>query len=488
MTRVSSTTTVGASFRRHLYRTLLNEGAGLVEGTEDLGGTAGQFILDETFEETRTIGAFASQQFGYDDRFFLTAGLRGDDDSTFGSEFGFILYPNANVSWVIDQESWFPETPIVSSMRLRGGYGTSGLRPAFRNASTLFAPGAVQVNGEDVSSVLLDITGNPGLKPERTTEYEFGIDAGFFDDRLGANLTYYHRKSTDALISVPLEPSFGLTDTRLDNIGSIQNSGFELGINAQVLDTRQARLRLGLATTTLDNEILTLGGDDIEDIILNRGEQRHRAGFPAGAYFQNSYTINDANGDGLLRQTGDITIVVDSIDGEPVPHYIGPALPTLTNAFSGDLTLFDFVTIGTLFEHRAGNYMLDLTSEFRCRTSRAFSDRGCAATADPNASLESQAAYIAGTFLSSRAGYIQKADFVKWRELSVTLMVPPSLSRNAYLSGASLTLSGRNLKTWTDYQGMDPEGVEDAAGNFNQNESQGQPPVRYWTARMNFTF
>ena len=90
----------------------------------------------------------------------------------------------------------------------------------------------------------------------------------------------------------------------------------------------------------------------------------------------------------------------------------------------------------------------------------------------------------------SQFGYVEDADFIKWRELSVRLGVPESLGRRfRALQGASLTLSGRNLKTWTDYTGLDPEINETGAGTeFTQGEFNTQPPVRYFTARFDFTF
>lgn len=486
---LTSRTTVGGSFQRDLYRTVFAEGAGIVEGTEDVGAATGQFFMDEEFEEIRTIGGYVQQQFGYDDRLFVTLGIRGDDNSAFGADFGFVTYPNANISWVINEESWFPQSRAVSSLRLRAGYGTSGLRPNFRQAVTLYEPAGVQVNAEDVPGVILDVTGNTALEPERTSEWEFGADAGFLDNRIAANVTYYNRLSEDALIDIPLEPSFGLTANRIANLGSVRNSGWELGIDARILDTRNLGLDLRLASTTLDNEIESLGGQD--DIVINRGEQRHREGFPAGAYFQDPYEIDDADSNGLLA-IAEVTVVPDSIDGEDgreqIPHFIGPSLPTFSNALSGDLRLFDFITISSLFEQRGGHFQLDATSEFRCRTGIAYEDRGCQAVGDPNASVDRQAAFIGSAALGTRYGYIHEADFIKWREFSVTLAVPQRFQTSELLRGASLTLSGRNLATWTDYPGMDPEVAESGTGNFNQNEFNTQPPVRYWTARMNFTF
>jgi TonB dependent receptor len=395
---------------------------------------------------------------------------------------------------VVNEESWFPETDFVSSLRLRAGYGESGLRPEFRDAVTLYEPTGVQFRGADLPAVLLEITGNTALKPETTREFELGFDAGLFDDRLAANLTYYNRLSSDAIISVPLEPSFGLTVNRLENIGEIRNSGFELGLDARLVEMDDVRFNVRLATTTLDNEIESLGGQP--DLVINRGEQRHREGFPAGGYFQDAYEIND-DGDGLLelpdddRDDNEVQLIENPVDdeGSEIPHYIGPSLPTLTNSLTADLTLFDILTISTLFDQRSGAYQLSLSQEAQCRNSLNFGDRGCVGISDPNASLEQQAAFIAGTFLSTRGGYIYSSDFVKWRELSFSLVAPESLAGQfPLLRGSSLTLSARNLAVWSDYPGADPEAIEDGVGNFNQSDYSVIPPSRYLTARLNLTF
>ncbi len=109
---------------------------------------------------------------------------------------------------------------------------------------------------------------------------------------------------------------------------------------------------------------------------------------------------------------------------------------------------------------------------------------------DPNASLEDQAAYIADRFIGSAAGFVEKANFVKWRELSVTLRAPVGLARSlGAVNGLSLTLAGRNLATWTDYPGLDPEVVwAGGSANFEQEEFNTQPPVRLLMIRLNYTF
>ena len=511
MPELVSTSTVGAQYQRDLFENTSCSGAGIVEGTRSCGAASSLFEVDEDFSEIITIGGFGRQQFAYKDRIFFAASVRGDDNSTFGREFGFIYYPSVQLSWVMSEEPWFPRTSAVSNLRLRTAYGESGLRPDFREAVTLFAPVAVRAGGEELSAVTLSRVGDPELEPEKTREYELGFDAGLFDERLSAEFTYYNKKSRDALIERDLAPSFGLTgdDTDLGslftNLGSIRNSGIELGLDARVINTSRAALNLRLAATTLANEITELGAG-VAPIPINGGVQRFQEGYSAGGFFQAPYTYRDENGDGLLSVD---EVQIDSTRFLVVPGeeggrdtlnvaYLGPTLPTSTQSLSADLTLFSWVTISALFERRAGNKQWNFTESFRCGRGYALRDlaqAGCEAIAGPNVSLDDQAAFIAKRFYGTETGYIEDADFIKWREMSVTLGVPPVLaSRFRALEGASLTLSGRNLYTWTGYSGLDPEINETGGsstatgGGFLQNEFNTQPPVRYLTARLNLTF
>jgi TonB-linked SusC/RagA family outer membrane protein len=493
MPELVSTTTLGGSYNRSLFQQSEGFGAGIVEGTRNLGATSSLFVVDEDFSEVITVGGFVRQEFAWKDRLFLAGSIRGDDNSAFGRDFGLIYYPAVNASWVIADEPWFPQTNVVSSLRLRAAYGKSGLRPDFRDAETFFNPAAVQVGGGSVAAVTLQNTGNEDLEPEKTTEYEFGFDVGLFDERVSLEATYFDKKSRDALINRQLPASIGLTATIIDNLGSIRNWGTELGLNALALDMEQVKLNLRASATFLRNEVVALGvdlrGNPIADIVINRGAQRHRRGYSAGSFWSRPITYNDANGDGLLSAS-EVTLGDTAV-------YIGPSLPRYTHAIGADLTVFRYVTVSTLFEGRGGHKTLNDSEAFRCNNSQFVSASGCDAAGNPNASLEEQAAFIANFFggaAPSRAGtsirgFIEDASFVKWRELAITLQAPQQLP--AYLRafrGASLTLAGRNLATWTDYPGIDPEIVEAATLAFNQSEFNTQPPVRYYTARLNFSF
>lgn len=487
-----STTTLGTSYNRDNNESTYCYGSALVPGTASCGTVSSLFELDEDFFEVRTVGAYVQQELAWRDRVFLAAGLRGDDNSAFGTDFGLAYYPSASLSWVIGDEEFFPQTDILSTLRLRGAWGVSGLQPGFRSATTLYSPTTVATPGGDVPGVSLDVTGNTLLEPERTTEYEFGFDTGFFDERLSLQFTYYNKTSEDALISRRLPGSLGLTTSVLQNLGSIRNSGTELGLNLRVYESDKVAFSLGANNTTLSNEVLELG-DDVEDIILNRGLQRHTEGLPAGAFYLQEVTYNDADGNGLLTIAG-CEVGGDPASGLPCEltvadeaSYIGPALPTWQRSFFADLRLFDFITVSTLFEGRGGNYTGNDSQAFRCGARTTF---GCNAVGDPNASLHDQAAYLADRYMGTAYLYVEKADFYKWRELSLTLSTPDSWANHfRAIDGLRLTVAGRNLATWTDYTGLDPEGVEGGGNsNFSQSEFNTQPPVRYMMIRLDYSF
>jgi TonB-linked SusC/RagA family outer membrane protein len=504
-----STTTLGASFSRALFEQINCSGIGIPAGTTSCSATTSQFAVDETHTDEKSVGAFVRQELAFGDRFFVSGSLRADNNSGLVRDVsGLSYYPSFNASWVASQEKFFPQTNFLSQLRLRAGWGQAGQRPGFGQAESFFGSRAIQLAGSNLPALVLTSTGNPALKVERTTELEGGFDLGLFDDRVNTEFTVFTRVAKDALVSRNLQPSSGLTGAVFQNLGKVKNSGMELGLNVAVLQRNNFDLDLRLTAATLKNRIEELG-EGIAPIQLNRGEQQHREGFSAGGYFARPYKYNDANGDGKLAvsevqvDSSKFLVVPDKINGgldTLALEYMGPVLPTNSQGFGADLTVFKNITISTLFERRAGNKQLNESEYFRCRTQFSNPYYGfCGGLADPNATLEAQAAFIASTFSSDPVtnaatgfgatpyGYIQDADFVKWRELSVRLGVPESWgTRVRPLRGASISLSGRNLKTWTNYTGLDPETNETGGSNFNQAEFNTQPPVRTFTLRFDF--
>ena len=238
-----SVTSVGIQFFRQKFESTSATGRFLPLGSR----TVSSAVETEGFEsigETRTLGAFVQQQFGYRDRLFFTPGLRLDDSSAFGENLGREAYPRVMASYVISDEDWFEDFvpgTFVESLRLRAAWGRSGKQPASFTALKLLGPRRVSFRGEDVAGLSLVGPGNPGLKPERGQEVEMGFEVDLLDGRLGLDFTWFRQTTKDAIVEKRLAPSTGYSGPLITNIGEVTNRGVELGLSYVVLNTRARR-------------------------------------------------------------------------------------------------------------------------------------------------------------------------------------------------------------------------------------------------------
>jgi TonB-linked SusC/RagA family outer membrane protein len=476
-TTISTTTTVGTQFNKALVRGTQAFGAGLLGGTSSLAGTTLRFAVNEVSTDNKTLGYFASEEVGWRDRVFLNAAFRNDKNSAFGQNFGSITYPSYGASWVVSDESFFPKINVLSSLRLRAANGRSGRQPNFRDAITFFNASTVTVSGADAPGIAIGGTGNIALRPERSTETELGFDMGLIGQHVNFEYTHYNKKTDDLLIAVPLAPSLGLSASQFQNLGTVRNVGNEISLQANVIDTRQVAFDFGVSASSNDNKLLSLGflpgtTTKVPPIIVNT-QQKQVVGAPLGSYWQRPYTFTDANNDGIIARSeikvGDTAV------------YLGNILPKREYSISPNVTLFKMFKVSALVDHKGGFKLFDNTRRFHC------SFGSCQEAFDKSMPLADQAASI-GIALGTDAGYIESAAFTKLRELSFTLLAPDRFAQRMGVQNIDFTIAGRNLKTWTDYKGFDPEVNSVAGANFSTSEFLTIPPSRTWTARINVTF
>lgn len=472
---IRSSTQFGGQYAQETFQGTSARGAVLTPGSSSLSGTSARFRVAEYNTDNILLGVFGQEQLAWRDRVFLNVGIRGDRNSAFGQRFGWVYYPTVNASWVASEEGFFPQNPVLSSFRLRAAYGQSGRQPNFRDAITYQNPTAVRVDNAELPAVTFTQAGvgDPTLKPERTAEQEYGFDAGIWNDRLNFQLTYYTKNTRDLLVQRPLAVSIGGSDTRFENIGRMENKGWEGQLSGTIVKTDPVTFEVLVGGSLNDNKLASLGAG-IAPIPLNSARQQHRSGYPAGGWWQRPYTYEDRNNDGMVARS-EVTLGDTAV-------YMGNPLPKREFQFQPAVTLFKNVRVQALLSHRGGYKTLNNTDRFRC----AFA-QNCRAINDPTAPLADQAAAIAA-LLTTDAGYIQDASFTRLREVSVTLAAPKRWAAMAKAETMSLTLAGRNLATWTNYVGLDPEVTSTPNQNFSTSDFLTLPPVRYLTARVNLAF
>jgi TonB-dependent starch-binding outer membrane protein SusC len=481
-----STTSIGTQYLRERFRHIYSFGASLTPGIEtSLAGATADFAASEENAQNATIAAYAEQQFAWRDRVYANAALRGDRNSAFGTTISWIWYPSISTSWVISEEAFFPTLTWLSSMRLRGAVGQSGLRPGATAALQSFAATVTTFAGRDQPAIVINQIGNPELRPERTTEYEVGFEAGLIEGQVGVELTYFNKRSQDALVNRPLPPSLGASAARFENLGEVRNSGLELGLNAQAFGNRNVSLNASLTGAWFRNELVDLGvdaqGEPLPDIIFNRSTQRHREGYALGSYFQRRIIGWEASGGNGLLRPGDVEL-------DTIVSYMGSPFPRREVALNAGVTLWNWAHVSGLLDYKGGHKLLNYTRAFRCE------DQLCPDLYDVNTPLERQAAILAYVEDESYAGFIEDADFVKLREVALTLRAPRTMAQRVGAGGLSLTIAGRNLHTWTRYTGFDPEvnfqgGTTLASsGDFITGDQTTLPANRFITFRIDANF
>ena len=261
---VGSRTSLGGQFFRDLSRGNFATGRGLPAGSGSISGAANAEASDTTIE-SRSIGSYVEEEVNLKERLFVTGALRFDDNSAFGQNFDATVYPKASVSWLMSDEPFF-HAKAFNTLRLRAAFGASGQQPGTTDARRFFRTVNGKKDAANIAGVTFGNLGNANLKPERSREFEMGLDAGLFQDRVSVEFTYYNKLTRDALVERTSVPSLGTAGSQFVNLSRIRNSGFELAISARIIDKPTIAWDVTLSGSTTKNRILDLGARGQPDL------------------------------------------------------------------------------------------------------------------------------------------------------------------------------------------------------------------------------
>jgi TonB-linked SusC/RagA family outer membrane protein len=490
---MSLKTTFGSDYNNIEFDGTTASGTNLPPGAQLVGQAAVPAAANTPATATKTWGYYAQEQVALRDRLFLTGAIRADQNSAFGTNFQQVVYPKLSISWVITDEPFFPKVKGLNQLRLRSSYGASGVQPGATAALQTFATTtqnqpviAVNANGTDTPGLRQSALGNPDLKPELSIETEVGFEARILGDRANIDVTYYSKQTRDALISQVIAPSVGpSTTTVLRNLGSVKNAGIEATVQMQFIDTKKLGWDVTVSGSHLANKLVSLGLDaaGLPNRTIGTGNLRDSVGLPINAFMYRKYSYNDANNDGYLTPS-EVTV-------DPNFSYMGYSSPRDVASISNGFDLFNRrVRINSLFDYKGGGRLVNTNLSFQC----ANTPRSCGDLSRLDASLEDQARAIAqsGPFAAGQPttalGYAESLQYWRFRELSASISLPDRwASRLLRAQRASFTFAGRNLKTWTNYRGIDVEenGVPIFAfSNDVQNTTFSQGSRRYFTAKF----
>ena len=469
---ISSRTSVGGQYYRNYGNRLITRGTNLRPGGTAVIDAA-SISVSQAYREAVTLGTYVEQITGFRDRVFVTAAARLDGASSFGNDFKAAMYPKAGVSWVVSEEPFMPDFDWLGDVRLRYAFGASGQQPLPDMRDFAFSSGQMLFDGSTTSKVAVTRLPAPDLRPERVREHEFGFDIAALDNRVHLDMTWSRRAITDQIRSVVLPQELGTTWT---NVGFSTGKAFETFVSARVIESAPVTLDLRATHATSSTLLEDLGGMPVKYALDGSMVE----GFPLGARFMREIvSYADENGNGYLE--------VDEVVMSDTAVFVGNTVPGRSRTLTAVLGLFD--------QRVRVSAMIDNQSEYTQWNYLAMRQRmngTMRASVDPTAPLEDQAKIIAtyhyGTTAQPATGYfeIEPGDHTRLREVSVSVDLPERLIGRVGLRNAMLSVSGRNLYTWTDYNGADPE-VGRFANNFG-TYSENIPQARNWFIRMDVGF
>lgn len=244
----------------------------------DLLGPNGIPLADETrpslsVEESRLISFFTRANWTFRERYYATVSLRRDGSSRFGPDNQWGTFPSFAAGWRIRDESWFPASRNISDLKLRYTWGING-NQSFGNYLYVptYTPGGAQASyqfGNTFVSTLRPSAVDPNIKWERTTATNIGLDFGLFNDRLTGALDIYSKDTDDLIFSVPVPAGTATGNFVTTNIGSMRNSGVELGLSWVVLEGRNGGwgYDAGFAISSNKNEITSITASESDRIL-----------------------------------------------------------------------------------------------------------------------------------------------------------------------------------------------------------------------------
>jgi TonB-linked SusC/RagA family outer membrane protein len=443
---IAGTTSAGVQYYERLIETsrVTGRGFALPVQTTFNATQPSQAILDYSYIENKSLGAYFQQEIALNNRLFLTAAIRADDNSAFGGEFDFQTYPKLSASWVVSEEPFF-RLPLVNSFRLRTAMGQAGRQPGTFDGRTLWRTYSGPVG---TGAVAPDSPGNPLIGPEVSTELELGFDLALLDDRISTEFTYFTRKTEDALLNTALAPSFAQPGSVAQNLGRIDNWGWEASINSRVVDMDNVAFDLTLAGDHVDNEIVELGTfpgsaavrvgfptpNVRTDYIVTRwSEEVDRFGIPV------EILCDGGTGPGGLLPGGE-DVPCSTVRDKSL--LLGPSYYTHTFSIAPTLTLFNNVRLIAMAQGMYGKIGSEAQVHWGMRYNNSYC--GQARTNDP-ACAEWLIKNVDGKFYNSEISQSFKADFWKLREVTLMLDIPQSWVARTGANSASLSFSGREL-------------------------------------------
>ncbi|KKN83408.1 hypothetical protein LCGC14_0299430 [marine sediment metagenome] len=468
----------------------------------NLGAGTNAASVDSELTKSTFEAFFGRLNYTLNDKYLFTFTGRYEGASVFAENKKYGFFPSAAFGWKISDEEFLVDSNTISLLKLRTSYGQVGnqaISPYQSLAS--FTDVFTTVQGNAVTALRPSTISNNDLTWETTTQTNIGLDFGILGNRFGFTADYYIMETNDLLFNVPT-PNYTGFETQLQNIGTVQNKGFEFAVNAAIFQG-DFKWKTFANISFNDNEIIKLVDNDTEgnDIYYSSSPlagggntQILREGLSVGQFWGYVYDgvvqaddiileggedvggekFKDLNGDGAL--TDDDRSVIGN------PH------PDFTWGWNNDFS-YKNLSLNIFVQGSEGGEMMNYTlMELGALNGRTnVTTEALNRWTPTNTNTDIPQARISRSYVTSDR-WIDDSSYIRVKNISLGYNFPESLLSKIKLSSARLYVSGQNLITFTDYKGVDPE-VSYSNSSSNLGLDYGSyPNVKSYTLGLSIGF
>lgn len=474
-----------------------------LNGTNSLAAGSTSLAQVGSNKNTNKLQSFLGRiNYGYKEKYLLTATLRADGSSRFGINNKYGYFPSFSGAWQIGSEPFMQNINQVTNLKLRAGYGLTGNQDIgnLNSVATFTSSGGANLGGTTLIGQAPTRIPNPDLKWESTAQFNVGIDAGFFRNRINLTVDYFRKTTKDMLLSLPVSATTGF-NSQLTNIGSIENKGWEV-----LLETKNFTGKFNWTTTlnmaTLKNKVTSIG--PLSQILTGSLPFTNQItviqpGFPLAGYYGYQYTGVFQTGEDIVRspqpaaQPGYLKFRDVSGDGKIDANdrtLIGNPLPEFTYGINNSLSYRNF-SLDVFLQGVSGvdilnqNLLEALFPLDPLRNTLAEPILNRWTPSNPSAKWPSAVGY--NTYAAQRINSltVEDASYLRLKNLALAYQVP--LGNLKAIKSVRVYVTGQNLVTITTYSGYDPEVSVNGDGNVRVDYNA-YPVARTYLIGLNIGF
>lgn len=405
----------------------------------------------------RLVSGFSRLRLNFKDRYLFTASIRRDGASVFSKNKKYGIFPSVGLAWKASEEPFMKDVTAISNLKVRATWGQSG-NPAIQPYQSLLIGNIIntaQGAGSGLAVGLSPTLPNDNLTWETTTQTNAGLDFGFLNDKYRVTLDYYVKNTTSLLATVQLPPSSGY-NTIIDNVGEVENKGFELEIGTDLIATKDLRWSIDANLSINKNKVVATKNN----LPFSSGNSRITPGDPLSSFYGPKFTgyaadgemaFLDVNADGIIDGRDNVYI------GNPYPSTI--------------------IGLNTSLKYKRFNFMMTWSSVQGNSIDNQMLFTSASPTPIYNRSAEIYKYYPTpkASSIHRRSDlFIEDGSYVRLRNIRLDYQLP--FKDKKFIKSANLYLSGNNIITITNYKGYDPEVNAFSGNSLQQGVDNGAYP------------